>query len=130
VGRPFHPSLPGTAGIGLQIYGTEGNLVFGGGALASFISARRDLLPDVDADGWHRIPPRGDWSKAAWPKPVPGGFNYYHASSQHLIDCILENRDPVINVEFGRHITEMMTGAIESARTGRRYEMTTRPGAA
>jgi hypothetical protein len=30
-----------------------------------------------------------------------------------------------VNVEWGRHITEMMAGAIESSRTGRRYDMTT-----
>jgi predicted dehydrogenase len=112
-GRPFHPSLPGPASAGLQIYGTEGNLIFGGGAMASFISARKGLLPRADADGWYRIQAPGDRSKAVWPKPTPGGFNYYHVSTQHLIDCILDDRDPIINVEFGRHVTEMMTGAIE-----------------
>lgn len=50
---------------------------------------------------------------------------YYHQSTQHLIDCIQEDRDPLINVEWGRHITEMMVGALESSRTGQRYGMTT-----
>ena len=125
VGRPFHPSLPGTGGAGLQIYGTEGNLIFGGGHLASIITSRKHLLPQVDADGWYHMAAPGDVSKAVWPKPIPGGFNYYHASTQHLLDCIVEDRDPVINVEWGRHITEMMTGAVESAHTGVRYAMTT-----
>lgn len=35
--------------------------------------------------------------------------------------------DPLLNVEWGRHINEMMCGAIEFARTGRRYDMTTTP---
>jgi predicted dehydrogenase len=125
VGRPFHPVLPGAAGGTLQIFGTEGNLIFGYGHLASIISARKDLLPAVSSDGWYHVPNRGDSRKAAWPKPTPGGFNYYHASTQHLIDCILEDRDPIVNVEWGRHITEMMVGAIESSRTGKRHEMTT-----
>lgn len=64
-------------------------------------------------------------SKAEWPKPLLGGFNYYHASTQHLIDCILEDRDPIVNVEWVRHVIEMMTAAVDSARTGQRYVMTT-----
>ncbi|MBM4460468.1 MAG: Gfo/Idh/MocA family oxidoreductase [Chloroflexi bacterium] len=123
-GRPFHPVPKGFLG-GLHIYGSAGNLFMGGGHFASIISSRRDLLPHVDADGWYRIPVTGDPSKTPWPKPTFGGFNYYHASTQHLIDCILQDRDPIVNVEWGRHITEMMYGAVVSARTGKRYEMTT-----
>jgi hypothetical protein len=37
----------------------------------------------------------------------------------------LEDRDPLINVEWGLHITEMMVAAVESSATGRRYEMMT-----
>jgi predicted dehydrogenase len=125
VGRPFHPALPGAAGVGLQIYGTEGNLIFGGGHFASIITSRKHLLPRVEADGWYHIAPVGDIAKAVWPKPAPGGFNYYHASSEHLLACIVEDREPLLTVEWGRHITEMMTGAIESAHRGVRYDMTT-----
>lgn len=125
VGRIFHPVLPGTGGGGLQVFGTEGNLLFGAGYTASIISNRTDLLPHTDADGWYHIPLRGDSSKARWPQPTPGAFNYYHASSQHLIDCILEDRDPVVNVEWGLHITEMMAGALISSATGSKYAMTT-----
>ena len=82
-------------------------------------------MPDVSADGWYHIPLRGDHSKAKWPQPTPGAFNYYHQSSQHLIDCILEDRDPIVNVEWGLHITEMMAGAVISAESGQRYDMTT-----
>jgi len=123
-GRPFHPMLPGAGGGGLRVFGTEGNLVMGYGHFASIISSKKELLPHVAEDGWYHVALLGDSSKAVWPKPVPGGFNYYHASTQHLIDCILEDRDPVVNVEWGRHITEMMVGAIESSRTGKRYDMT------
>jgi predicted dehydrogenase len=125
VGRIFHPVLPGSGGGSLQVFGTEGNLMFGGGHAASIISTRKDLLPNVDADGWYHVPLRGDFSKAKWPQPVPGSFNYYHESTQHFVDCILQNRDPVVNVDWGLHITEMMAGALESSKTGRKYEMTT-----
>lgn len=125
VGRIYHPILPGTGGGALQIFGTDGNLLLGAGYTASIITKHKHLLPAVDADGWFHIPVRGDHSKAKWPQPVPGAFNYYHESTQHLIDCILEDREPVVNVDWGLHITEMMAGALESARTGERYDMTT-----
>jgi predicted dehydrogenase len=124
-GRTFHPVLPKTGDGSLQIYGTDGNLIFGSGYYASLISKHKKLLPNIEADGWYHLYPRGDFSKAKWPQPVPGGFNYYHESTQHLVDCILEERDPLMNVEWGLHITEMMAGAIESYTTGRRYELTT-----
>ena len=124
-GRIFHPVLPGTGGGGLQIFGTEGNLLFGGGYPASILSKRKDLLPNVSADGWYHLPSRGDQSKAKWPQPIPGAFNYYHESTQHFIDCIREDREPQIGVDWGLHITEMMAGAVESYTSGKRYEMTT-----
>jgi len=125
VGRIYHPTLPGADSGALQVFGTDGNLIFGAGHTASIITIHKELLPRVDADGWYHIPRRGDVSKAKFPKPTPGAFNYYHASTQHLIDCILEDREPIPNVEWGLHITEMMYGTEESARTGMRYKMTT-----
>ncbi len=125
VGRIHHPVLPDTGGGSLQIFGTQGNLIFGAGYTASIISKRTDLLPQVDADGWFHIPLRGDQGKARWPQPTPGAFNYYHQSTQHLIDCILADREPLVNVDWGLHITEMMAGAVESYTSGRRYPMTT-----
>jgi predicted dehydrogenase len=125
VGRIYHPILPGTDSGALSIYGTEGNLIFGAGYMASIISTRKDLLPQVDDDGWFHIPRRGDASKAKWPQPTPGAFNYYHESSRHFIECILEDKEPIPNVDWGLHITEMMYGALESSRTGELYRMTT-----
>jgi len=125
VGRIFHPILPGTGGGALQIYGTEGNLLFGAGYMASVISTRKELLPEVEEDGWFHIRGRGDGSKAKWPQPTPGAFNYYHESSKHLIECIVEDKEPIVGIDWGLHITEMMAGAIESSRTGKRYDMAT-----
>ena len=125
VGRIFHPVLPGSGSGSMQVFGTDGNLIFGTGYTASIISTRRDLLPNVEDDGWYHIPQRGDVTKAKWPQPTPGAFNYYHESSRHLIQCILQDTEPLINVDWGLHITEMMAAAVESSRTGTRYEMTT-----
>jgi predicted dehydrogenase len=125
VGRICHPVLPGTGGGSLQIFGTEGNLLFGAGYTASIISNRCELLPHVEPDGWYHVPLRGDFSRAKWPQPVPGAFNYYHESTQHFIDCILEDRPVIVNEDWGLHITEMMAGAVESSLTGEKYLMTT-----
>jgi hypothetical protein len=76
VGRIYHPVLPGTGGGNLQVFGTQGNLLFGAGYTASIISTRKDLLPQVGADGWFHIPLRGDLSKAKWPQP-PRQFQLY-----------------------------------------------------
>jgi predicted dehydrogenase len=124
VGRTYHPRLPQTGGGSLQIFGTEGNLLMGAGYKASIVSSRKDLLPEVDDDGWYHIPVRTT-GPGKWPQPAPGSWNYYHESSRHLIECILEDREPVVDVSWGMHITEMMYGALESHRTGTRYEMTT-----
>jgi len=124
-GRIFHPVLPQTGGGSLQIFGTDGNLIFGSGYAASIITQHTHLLPHVEADGWYHLYPKGDFSRAKWPQPVPGGFNYYHESTRHLVECILEDREPIVNVDWGLHITEMMAGAVESYTTGKRYEMTT-----
>jgi len=124
-GRTMHPRLPGTGGAGLQVFGTEGNVIFGGGHSVSVISAHPEKLPAVDDDGWFHIPVAGDTSQPKWPQPVPAGFNYYNPSAQPLIDCITKGVEPVIDIEWGRHITEMMIGAMQSAETGVRYEMTT-----
>ena len=124
-GRTFHPVLPATGDGSLHVFGTAGNLMFGSGHAASIISKHTKLLPVVEADGWYHIRPRGDFAKAKWPQPIPGGFNYYHEPTRHLVQCILEDREPVVNVDWGLHITEMMVGALESSMTGRRYDMTT-----
>lgn len=125
VGRIQHPILPGTGSGSLQIFGSEGNLIFGAGHSASIITKRKDLLPQVDADGWYHIPYRGDSSKAKWPQPTPGAFNYYEESTRHLVECILADREPLVNIDWGLHITEMMAGAVESFTSGKRYDMTT-----
>ena len=110
VGRLFHPMPKASTGGGLEIFGTDGNLIFGRSPQkASIISSKKDLLPSTDQDGWYHISRRSDSTRAKWPQPAPGSFNYYHRSSQHCIDCILQNKDPVVNVEWGRHITEMMS---------------------
>ena len=127
VGRPFQPIPKGVRGGAMEVFGTEGNLYFDPrpGIHSTISSTKRDLLDDPDGDGWEDFKREGDLSKAKWPKPTPGGFNYYHESSRELCDCILTGRRTMVNEDWGAHINEMLTGAAESAETGERYEMQT-----
>ncbi|MXU64392.1 Gfo/Idh/MocA family protein [Oceanomicrobium pacificus] len=128
VGRPFQPIPKGVRGGSMEVFGTEGNIYFDPypGIHSTVSSTNRSLLNNPDENGWETHPKDGDLSKAKWPKPVPGGFNYYHESSRELIDCILTGRRTMIDEDWGAHINEMLTGAQESAETGRKYEMQTR----
>ena len=125
MGRIHHPTLQNAGGGSLQIFGTQGNLIFGAGYSASIISTRQELLTEVSPDGWFHIAARGDRSKAKWPQPTPGAYNYYHEFTRHFIDCIQHDREPIPNVDWGLHITEMMAGAVELYTSGKRYAMTT-----
>jgi predicted dehydrogenase len=122
VGRLFHPMPKGVVQPGLQIFGTEGNVIFGGPHTVSIISSRTGVLPETDDDGWYHIDEKPT-GPSRWPIPAPGMFNYYHESTRHLVECILNDTDPVVNVEWGRHITEIMYGVVQSDRTGTRYRM-------
>jgi len=125
VGRIHHPVLPGSGSGSLQIFGSDGNLIFGSGYPASMISKHKELLPEIADDGWYHLKQRGDVSKAKWPIPTPGDFNYYHESTHHLIACILDDRQPLVNEDWGLHITEMMVGAVISYTSGEKYKLTT-----
>lgn len=127
VGRPFQPIPKGVRSGSMEVFGTQGNIYFDPypGVQCSVYSTQKEMLEDPDENGWQHFKKQGDLAKGKWPQPTPGGFNYYHESSKELIACILEDRETMINVDWGEHINEMLTGATESARTGKRYEMTT-----
>ena len=127
VGRPFHPIPKGVRSGSMEVFGTEGNIYFDPypGVHASVYSTRQDMLDEADGDGWMHIRKEGDLSRGKWPKPTPGGFNYYHESSRMLCDAILDDTEILIDEDWGAHINEMLTGAQESAETGRKYMMKT-----
>jgi predicted dehydrogenase len=127
IGRPFHPIPKGVRTGAMEVFGTEGNIYFDPypGILATVYSTQKHMLPRADQDGWQTYPKQGDLKKAKWPRPIPGGFHYYEESSRELITCIREGRDTLINEDWGAHINEMLTGAQESAETGRKYMMQT-----
>jgi predicted dehydrogenase len=48
-----------------------------------------------------------------------------YADLMHLIDCILEDKDPIPSGEHARHVVEIIEKAYQSAREGRTLELTT-----
>jgi predicted dehydrogenase len=128
IGRPFMPIPKGVRSGAMEVFGTEGNIYFDPhpGVHVTVSSQHQHLLDDPDGDGWETHMKQGDLANAKWPKPIPDGFNYYQESSKELIDCILTRRRTLIDEDWGAHINEMLSGAEESARTGRKYMMQTR----
>jgi predicted dehydrogenase len=53
------------------------------------------------------------------------GEAHGYADIMHLIDCILEGKDPIPSGEHARHVIGIIEKAYQSAREGRTIELTT-----
>ncbi len=76
---------------------------------------RLDAVPGVD--GW--ITPRfrgGDEARQRYRRAI---------MVKHLVDCLAENKHPILSAEHARHALEIMLKAIESARCGRVLDLRT-----
>jgi len=104
----------------LELGAERGSVVFGGGGFRVF--ERSDEI--------------GTWGRGerllAEGQPIPrapGDERNYSlhilADIMHLIDCIVEDRQPSASAEHARHVIEIIEGVYESARVGRAVEMTT-----
>lgn len=99
----------------VEIFGRRGAMnVYGENPLEVY---RADALPGVD--GW--ITPN------RWP-----GLRDPHADSlhrailvDHLVECVREDRHPVLSAEHARHALEIMLAVETSARQGHVVELTT-----
>lgn len=73
-----------------------------------------------DNPGWFepivRMRTFGSWIANFW---------YYDASVSHLAECVLEDKEPLPSVEWGRHVVHILAGSIESARTGKAIDLAT-----
>jgi len=51
-------------------------------------------------------------------------WNYgFHAEMAHFVDCVQNNKQPLVTGEDGRSVLEAVFAAYESARTGRKVEL-------
>lgn len=97
----------------VEIYGDEGGMIVGGvkGSPLSVFTMKRDSK--------YRVPARKqgvDWFSY---KTMPPAQNQL----VHFVDSITNDKDPLPNVEWGRHVSEIMIKSLESARTGRALEI-------
>jgi predicted dehydrogenase len=53
------------------------------------------------------------------------GEAHGYADLMHLVDCILEDSEPIPSGEHARHVVELIEKAYRSAREGRTLELTT-----
>ncbi len=95
----------------VEIYGEKGALFFGGTAPLT-VWAPEDL-PGA----------RGRLAKSTWERSER--WRYSEASTRHLLDCIVNDREPLASIEWGRHVSEIMVESIESSRTGKAVELAT-----
>ena len=76
-----------------------------------------DAAPGID--GW--ITPRRRWNNADSQQQ-----RYRRAILvKHLVDCIHEQKHPILSAEHARHALEIMLKAIESARSGQALDLKT-----
>jgi predicted dehydrogenase len=106
----------------LELYGERGAVVMGGGAQGSY-----ELFGESDDRDRHGKMER--LVRVGEPAPpgssMTGLANYTVADAIHLADCILEDREPLIGAEHGRHVVEIIEKVYESARLGQRLDLET-----
>ncbi len=98
-----------------------------GGFVATLVTGRNKLeeegpsvnAVDVTAEGYwiHAEPETMGLNGVALELP-PSPTSYSESCAQELIDCIEEDRDPVMGVADGLAVAEMTTAAYQSAHTG------------
>ncbi len=109
----------------LEIYGRAGTLL-----LADWMAVREQGVPPLELfrldvvpglDGWvtprlRRLQQQAEERARQYGRGI---------IVEHLVDCLLEGRQPVLSAEHARHVLEIMLKAMESARCGRALDLAT-----
>jgi len=96
---------------GIEIYGSKGALFIDGQTPLSILTLKKESKY-YTPDGWYHVP------KEELPR-----WNYYVASTEHFLDCIVSDRDPLPSIEWGMHVSEIMIKSIQSSRTARTLKL-------
>jgi predicted dehydrogenase len=96
----------------IEIYGSKGAMFIGGPAPLSVLTLREESKYH-SPDGWHHVP------REELPR-----WNYYVASTEHFLDCILNDREPLPSIDWGMHVSEIMIKSIQSSRMARTLKLT------
>ncbi len=115
-----------SASIGWKIgfFGTAGTIEMGGQSGIEITS--QTAIPEVLGFASPTIratPPRGLPGVVGRHLSIPEPHVY--ADIMHLVECIVEDRQPVPSGEHARHVVELIEKAYESSRTGQALELTT-----
>lgn len=95
----------------IEVYGTSGALFIWWDRLA--VKTSREESKYYSKDSWYITPV----------EEVP--WNYVKVSTKHIIECVTEDKEPLPNISWGAHVSEIMIKSLESARSGRTMELTT-----
>jgi len=110
----------------LVIYGTDGSLDLGG-SRGLEVNSRSALAGTLGfTNGMLTIPATGSGG-------LPGVVGphltiqepHVYADILHLVDCLLEDQQPVPTAEHARHVVEIIESGYRAARTGQVQELTT-----
>jgi len=102
---------------GLEVHGTEGSIYLETPQGPLVVYSDREEYAGLK--GWFT---GGAPSKGF--SPPQGGWGEYK-SVEHMADCILEDKEPLLRGEHALHVLEIMVKAIESAETGRAMNLST-----
>jgi len=100
----------------VEIYGTEGSIFLGGESPLAFYTSKKRFW-ERKIQGWFMF------DEASM--PTLSLKDRVEASIDHLIDCVLNDKEPLPSVEWGRHVTEIMIKSMESARSGQAANLST-----
>jgi predicted dehydrogenase len=100
----------------LRLHGSEGAIELAGGEVR-YSGRHGERYPTVPAE---RLPEIVEGPHRELPE------SHVYADILHLVDCIREDRAPVVTAEHARHVIEIMEKAYVSARTGQRQKIVTR----
>lgn len=53
-------------------------------------------------------------------------WDYYEASVKHLLECIVADREPLPNIRWGAHVSEVLIRSLDSIRSGRSMDISYR----
>jgi predicted dehydrogenase len=97
----------------VEVYGTQGSAILSGIDLAS-----RDFSRAPYLKVFHRDSARGTW-QGSETVPFFRQGNFHQQGSLHFIDCLRNNREPVVGLEEGRKSVAIIQAAYQAADTGK-----------
>jgi len=114
----------------LAIFGTDGTVYTGlGRRTGSTQGGGRGYSSSVTITGRHVEGGEQELAVPEMPYRVGPhreiGEAHGYADLMHLIDCILEDKDPIPSGEHARHVVEIIEKTYQSAREGRTLELVT-----